>query len=386
MILPAPEQALLRACACLPPAPDPERLAGLAAGVRDWNRFVFDAEEHGIAPLAHAHLREGAMLGPRSRQDSTSAILGVVPAGARHSLAALAVRHRHANRTRFAVLAEILDAFARRDINAIVLKGAALAHVLYPEPGLRAMRDLDVLVPVLRAHDAREALRELGFAITENPPSRYSADHHHLPDCSIVRDGLSVSVELHVDALSRDAPESLSFDTCTGALRPFTLDGRTAQTFCHTDMLRHLCRHMIEPGNEIRLVHVTDILEYARRFRDEIDWPALRARHPFVTNTIALLHYVRPLPAELHPVVTPPSVPAPSGVGLTMKPLSALAQANWSGRLRGLFSPSDWWLHANYGVPPDRSLLFARLFRHPLRLARWLVRRLIAAVRATTVK
>lgn len=368
--MPAPEQALLRACACLPPAPDPERLTDLAAGVRDWNRFVFDAEEHGIAPLAHAHLREGAAL----------------PAGARHSLAALAVRHRHANRTRFAVLAEILDAFARRDINAIVLKGAALAHVLYPEPGVRAMRDLDILVPVKQVYEAREALRSLGFKITEEPPSRYSADHHHLPDCSIVRDGLSVSVELHVDALSRDAPESLSFDTFTEALRPFTLDGRKAQAFGHTDMLRHLCRHMIEPGNEIRLIHVTDILEYARRFRDEIDWPALRARHPFVTNTIALLHYVRPLPGDLHSVILPPSVPTPAGVGLTMKPLSAVARSSGHDRLHGLFAPPAWWLHANYGVAPDRSLILVRTIRHPLRLARWLVRRLVAAVRTTTVK
>lgn len=366
----APERALLRACACLPPAPDPERLADLAAGVRDWNRFVFAAEDHGIAALAHAHLK-----GP-----------GALPANTHQSLAALAVRHRHANRTRFAVLAEILASFRQRDVPAIVMKGAALAHVLYPDPALRAMRDLDVLVPVNQACEAREALRGLGFRITEEPPSRYSADHHHLPDCSIMRDGLSVSVEIHLDALSRDAPESLSFDTLTEPLQTFAISGHAAQAFGHTDMLRHLCRHMLEPGDEIRLVHVTDLVEYARRFRTEIDWRKLRTEHPFVTNTIALLHYLTPLPAELQSFVPPPAASAPGDVGLTMKPLSALVHLHGRDRLRGLLAPSEWWLHANYGVRPGQSLVFVRTVRHPLRLGRWVGRRLLAALSARGVK
>lgn len=368
-MLPA-EELLLRACACFPPSSDPDRLAALAADVRDWNRFVSAAEEHGIAPLAHAHLHG----------------LGTLPKSARQALAALAVRHRHANRTRFAVLADILAAFARRDLPAVVLKGAALAHLLYPDPALRAMRDLDVLVPARRALEAREALRGLGFRITEDPPSRYSAHHHHLPDCSLVRDGLSVSVELHLNALSRDAPESLAFDDLTEALRAFPFAGGTAQAFGHTDMLRHLCRHLLEPSGEVRLVNVTDVVEYARRFRDEVNWPQLHARHPFVTNAIALLHYLTPLPPELHAAVPPPPLPAPEGAGLTMPPLSTLAHQPWRDRLRGLFSPPDWWLYANYSVPPGQSLLCTRFVHHPLRLARWLARRGFAALSARAVK
>jgi hypothetical protein len=369
-VMPSAEVRLLRACARLPPSEDPELLAALAAGIHDWSRFVFAAEEHGIAALVHAHLHE----------------LGAVPPGARQALGALVVRHRHANRTRFAMLAEILDALRARGIDAVVLKGAALAHLLYPDPALRAMRDLDVLVASGRAYDAREALRELGFRITETPPSRYSADHHHLPDCSIVRDGLSISVELHVDAMSRDAPESLTLDSLTEPLRPFPFAGTTARAFGHTDMLRHLCRHMIEPGAEIRLVHVADVIEYTRKFRDEIDWPRLRARHPFVGNTIALLHYLAPLPAELHAVIRPPSARAPAGVGLTMTPLSVLARSTLRDRLHGLFAPPDWWLHASYGVAPGNSLLFTRLARHPARLMRWVGRRLIAALSSYAVK
>jgi hypothetical protein len=44
------------------------------------------------------------------------------------------------------------------------------------------------------------------------------------------------------------------------------------------------------------------------------------------------------------------------------------------------YYPGPWWLHGYYGVPPERSLLLCRTVRHPLTLARWLGRRLAAAL------
>ncbi len=50
------------------------------------------------------------------------------------------------NTNYFQELKSILDKFENASIEAIVLKGAALAAGIYPDLGLRPMKDLDLLV------------------------------------------------------------------------------------------------------------------------------------------------------------------------------------------------------------------------------------------------
>lgn len=361
------ETKLLRYCARLPGgrAGDPPALSEL----RHWDSWVQHAEQHGLSPLAYAHLHRCPEL----------------PEQVRLALRALALRHRHANRVRFDVLAEILDAFAARRIETVVLKGAALAHTLYPEPGLRPMRDLDLLVLKSRRYDAREALRALGFDADAQAPTPYMSDHHHLPNAALVREGLKISVEIHDDALSRDAPESITLGRLGAPLRPFQMLGRMAYAFGHVDMLCHLCRHLLEPAAEVRLISVVDIVEYAARHEAEIDWTFLARQHPFVPATLALLGYIVPLPPGLVSRIPPAPVPPPEGVAQCMLPLSQilLGRVRWRELFRRIFYPSDWWLHAYYGVSLGRSLGITRWTRHPVHVAFWLYRRWRAGMSAT---
>lgn len=63
--------------------------------------------------------------------------------------------------------AEVLDALAARGIETIVLKGAALAHTLYPEPWLRTRSDTDVLVRAADRQAAFAVLDQLGYRRSE---------------------------------------------------------------------------------------------------------------------------------------------------------------------------------------------------------------------------
>lgn len=358
----------------MPPDPSIERLLRLAACVdldpgtsegirqacleqRDWNETIRQAELHGLAPYLLMRV-EGAG--------------GEIPARHRKKLKALTFRHSRSSRIRTRALLEILRCFEQRGIDALVLKGAALAHLIYDEPGLRPMRDIDLLVASDRLADAARAASELGY---EDAGSGNSlSDHHHLPTVSRTSGGLRVSLEIHHDALTRDNIGSIRLDNLSEPAREFTMDGGTARTLGHIDTLRHLCRHALEPGETTKIGSALDIMTYASRHAGGLDWPRLRKDYPEVVTMLQLLGYLVPWPSNLSPHVPEPPADPPSGVGAGPLPLSMVRH----GRRRAakLLNPSDWWLRCFYNVPPGKSLLYTKLLRHPTRVLFWLWRRL----------
>jgi hypothetical protein len=302
-----------------------------------------------------------------------------VPAAVGQQLRALALRHAAWHRVRTVALSEMLDAFARQSIESLLLKGAALAWMIYPSPALRPMSDVDILVPRATARPAQETLRRLGY-VTSAGRRRFGSNAHHLPAASRTRDGLNVSVEIHLDALSRDAPSSIAFGNLTESPRTFQLNGSAASTLGHIDTLRHLTHHLLEPSPDgyIRLIGAIDLLRYAATFFTTIDWTRLEARHPSVLNTLRCLHFVIPLPAVLSAFTPPSSAPSPGRAGEAIRPFRELlshGRRGWTA-LNELFDPPEWWMHAYYNVPPDQPLTHVRLLRHPWQVARWLRLRL----------
>jgi len=354
---PSRAESLLRAAAAA--EPDPATDEALREACRDqdqWESVVRLAERHGLAPLLYDRIESAG---------------GELPETQRRELRGLGFRHQGACRIRTRALTEILAALADRDIQVLVLKGMALAHLIYERPGLRPMSDIDILVSPDRLSDADRAIAALDYQ--GGPASATLPDHHHLPTVSRSLDGLRVSVEVHHDALARDNIGSIRLDSLSEPPRAFSLDRTTAYTFGHLDTLRHLCRHALEPRETMKLGSALDILLYATRFRDEIDWPRLHAEFPEVVNTLRMLGYLIPWPASLSNHVTPPAGSAPAGVGVGLTPLSALRRRE--GWPRKLLNPSDWWLRAFYNVPVERSLVYTKTVRHPARVLYWLWRR-----------
>ena len=263
-------------------------------------------------------------------------------------LDALVLRHRAVAQRANRRLAEILEAFQRASIDAIVLKGAALAWTIYPSPALRPMSDVDLLVPPAAARTAQLLLRRLGFE-AQVSGRRFGRNAHHLPIASRSQNGVTISVEIHRDALSRDTLSSISMTNLTESPRPFDLNGTHALALGHVDTLRHLTHHLLEPSwdGRLRLIGLVDLLRYALTFNESIDWHRLETSYPFVINALRCLHYVIPLPAALARYSPPAASPAPARVGEAIRPLRAILAGGPSTRVLGeLFSPPDWWLHA----------------------------------------
>jgi hypothetical protein len=115
-----------------------------------WEALAGDAESARLSPLVHAFLEP-------QRHD--------VPEAAMRQLDALALRHRVWHRERAAALIEILQALERISVKALVLKGGALAWMIYASPALRPMGDLDILVSRRDARPVQSLLARLGFHV-----------------------------------------------------------------------------------------------------------------------------------------------------------------------------------------------------------------------------
>lgn len=359
----SPEIAILRDCALI----DLDQITEQAiresiSNLHDWQLLINLAEKHGLSNLLFMHLRRLEIK---------------IPTSARQQLLSLQVRHRRANQARIKAIREIVETLNRHRIDNALLKGAALIHVLYPSPELRPMSDIDILVHKEQSENAQQCLRDLGY-IADNRNTGFLAEHHHLPVASRSLDGIPIHVEIHHDALSGDVNESIRLDNLSEPLIEITIDSVQYKTLGHTDMLRHLCHHMLEPVAEIKLGAIADIYGYACRYRDELNTRRIDRYYPFVTNVLTLLHYITPLPVSLREWIPIPSATPPQGVGLGYPPMSQTmaAEKNPILRIKRLLEAPDWWLHGFYFVAPDKSLFWVKWWSHPVKVLGWLSRRI----------
>jgi hypothetical protein len=287
----------------------------------------------------------------------------------------LYLRPQHANQVRRRALAEILAAFAAEGIPARVLKGAALAGLIYPEPGQRPMRDLDILVPTAQVRQAQQLLARLGFEAPLPGPTEPLPDKH-LALAGRQEEGFQVSVELHHNLFQAFAPASMTMADLTGPPLTFDIDGVTAYALGPEDMLWHLSQHLAYHASvwePIRLVWVADLVGFANRFAAQIDWEAVARRYPLVLNMLSLFHFVSPLSAELRQLAPIPLGLEPPGVGQefegwprhSWRSLRANGQS-WPQIVRRTFAPSEWWLRLHYGLNSVQPVGGYRWFRHPL--------------------
>lgn len=345
------------------------RLRQAAGQVADWESLPAQAEEQGLGPLVYVHAQAaGVDLPPRDRL----------------ALQGLYLRHRRAGAVRAYVLGQIVVACRAQDIPVLVLKGAALSHLVYPQPGLRPMRDLDLLVRPSDLARARRVLVQLGFA---EPEDRLPDDHHHLTSLRRTVDGLLVSVELHHALLAdprRGEPAQLD-DLIGGALSfelPVESGCVVAQTLGREDMLWHVYRHGFNaPLNyePFRLVWAADVVSLVEAWVDEIDWALVRRRYEKAWNALPMFHFLTPWSDDVLAKLSLDVERTPRGVGEPFRgwpgsSLAALRPRGVWGTLRDTFFPSEWWTYLYYGAGGVVSRLWCRWIAHPLHIGSWVWR------------
>ncbi|MFW8637309.1 nucleotidyltransferase family protein [Cribrihabitans pelagius] len=103
--------------------------------------------------------------------------------------------NRRRNAAIRAQLLQIGEIFAAEGIEAVALKGCAeLLRPVFPDPGMRFLSDIDLLLPGRDIEAARAALEAAGAA-RSSTRGVTGRGHHHLPPLTCT--GWAVSVELH---------------------------------------------------------------------------------------------------------------------------------------------------------------------------------------------
>lgn len=328
--------------------------------VQQWQPLIALLETHGLSPLAYDQIQSCRL---------------PVDVETLKIFKGLVVRHRRQWQALQTGLFETTALFKANGIEFLCLKGAALANMVYPTPAMRPMCDLDILVPHDCAASAQRLLIDAGFNAA--PKHRgYLRNHHHLPAATKRLNNQVVMVELHTQALSPDMRTPIHWGNMAEPKQMFKIEGQLFHTLGHIDMLRHLCLHTFTRTETVRLIGVTDMLRYALRFSNDVDWGRIQKDYPFVLNALRCLHPLVGMPSALHDLAPPPVKPM-AGVGKGMMPLQETMRRKdgFAVKMKLLFWPPQWWTHVFYNVSPEKSLLFTRTVRHPLLLMNWSIKK-----------
>jgi hypothetical protein len=335
---------------------DVGRLRALAAGGLDWAALEATARATGVVQLLANALES---IGPEAP----------VPAGIADRLRGALEQNAARNALLASDLRAIDAALRAAGIEAVVLKGAALVALDADYAPLRAMSDVDLLVPAGAAADVLAALRRSAVVAVGGPDPRLEQSPH--PHVVVTRSG--VPVELHVrlgDPPARGAARAGAIRA--GSTRSNRLGVRIPST---EDLLgiaawHALVHHRHDLAHRPRLVADLHLLlalgADAAVAAARHDTPA---EHP-VADALALLESARVAAAH----------PSRFGTLAAEQPLSparrAIAKArgawrsNTSRLLRApaaLFFPPRRFMAARYGVPERSPLLPLLYLYRPLR-------------------
>lgn len=369
-------------------------LAPVVAGWSDtdWETARWAAQVHGIAPLldrAAETWPDRSALHPALRQYLAT--------------------QRRLSGERVAILlhelAEVLRACCTRGIAVLPLKGGLLTTRYYPEPGLRPMNDIDLLVHPADELEMLALLAELGYQVRARgwkhsmlvrpeaygPVAAYDGEHPDNPR----------SLDLHVRlgeqfwGIRYDLTEEAWADSAPGRLL-----GTEAGILNPAALLHHLAVHASADSiaRRLRLLHLHDIALVAAAV-DPAGWERLvagaqaRREERLVYPALVLARRYYPVvPAEVLTALRP-GVPFALRAYLDTSELDALSFCNTApttlaeklrwfrpgreqlGALRHMLVPETDELAHWYPRLSKPSLLPVAYARYGAELAGWALRR-----------
>jgi hypothetical protein len=335
-----------------------------AATVDSWNKLLYMAEKQGLAPLLYHH----------SQQISFQ-----FPANFTRLLRSLYLRARQANSLRTNAVTEILTWFAAADLQVLTVKGIALCHFLYKEPGLRPMRDIDLLVSEKDLAAARKILLNHDYLPAEQHDT--PEDYYHLPPLVKNIAGLPVTIELHRNLFPAHPRYPVwPLEKLYSNTHSFNINTTTAHTLSLEETLWYVYLHGFQAPltyEPFRLIHVADIVSLIEKYPDQLDLRFLQKKWPVVTNVLSRFHSLTPLQEQVIKHFHLPVKKYPHDAG---RPYQGWPQHRFKKTslrklpqlLRDTFFPSRWWVQLYYGHLEGYGYWHALLFEHPRTVWRWM--------------
>jgi len=247
---------------------DDEALAEWAAGrpVASWANWLIG---QGLAAYACYRLRRAGAFG-RLPPDLAPSL-----AAAYYRAAADAELHGRE-------LAAVLDALAAAGIIPILFKGAALAHLVYPDPACRPMGDLDLWLAAAEMPAAVAALQTAGYRrhVKDTRPVELQADREGEIQLAGAQPGQGL-VELHYGVFAGEwLHRTAAVDSAgvAGRAETVTVAGRRAATLAPEDAVIQLAVHLAV-NHQMAYPGVRGLLDVCLVARSRpLDWAAVSRR------------------------------------------------------------------------------------------------------------
>jgi hypothetical protein len=229
----------------------------------NWNYITAIAYQHGIAPLIYCNLR----LNKPDNSLSKSSMDAL-----KRSYYSNSVR----NELLYKELNKILSALQDMGIKVIVLKGAALAEIVYRNRALRPMSDVDLLVRKEDLSWVEDKLVEMAYQLYEHHRSREWLKEHYYHLVFIKNDTTPIEIHWHIDRPSR--PFTIDIEGMWKRAVPANIAGVEALVLSPEDLLLHLCLHTCKHKLTGGLRPFCDIAATVRHYGPHIDWGQIQAR------------------------------------------------------------------------------------------------------------
>jgi hypothetical protein len=203
-----------------------------------------------------------------------------VPGDVRHYFESALALNKKRNEQILSTLARVAGLLNAIDIEPVLLKGAALlVEGIYPQPSMRILGDIDILIPKTRSAEACAALKAVGYDTkwsAVSPPT-----HHHLP--MLLDPETGTGVELHTDVISRSADAVIATDWFCEMVRPVLFRGQRMLLPEPTRNVGHIIFHSeifhdLYTLNKVQLRHVVDLVLLRVRHEKAINWDELDRR------------------------------------------------------------------------------------------------------------
>jgi hypothetical protein len=247
--------------ACVRRDLDAERIQDLMKLGPDWHVILRRVERWKLAPLVYTSLRQA---------DPT----GQVP-----DLVAERLRHLYRRQTvhwidQRKVLRETLQRFSEAGVPAIVLKGAALATLVYPSPALRPTRKIDLLVrqsDAARVEALLKSMRDAPESEAEAGPDTHRGLGHRSRRRTSRGDVCTHFLNLR--PADRLPTARIAIEDFWWRARPAQIESVAALVFSPEDLLLHIALDLAFVDRFVGHARtLCDIGQTCGRYGDAIDW------------------------------------------------------------------------------------------------------------------
>jgi len=355
------------------PVPSERQAALLHSAVKrqnDWDALANTLKTHRLGPLLHWQCKQYGI---------------APPAPIRRLLAGLYAREKPLSKAQSEALTVIAQALEAEGIEPVILKGGALAHTVYPEPALRPMEDLDILVAPERLEQARQALSRQGFQAPA-PVNRYQRLSHQLPIAQGKQDDVPIFVELHRTVLNSALGAYPNFHHIQRPLNSYRVAGQSLHTLHSEEFLTTQARRFRHLRDPFRAIRLADFAGLAEKMVREIDWEKLVQQQPSIRHQIAALNWATPLSWEVRQRAgltshTDPPTADPTQDHYKGWPYFRFSRAKQGGMskrqlLGQTLEPPAWWAQLAYGSASTSGGKSAYFLHHPQNLIAQIFRRL----------